>query len=302
MGRTEEHEASKEEDALRDAARRPYRDRQINFEVQNAPLRPLSDTYHRLMSGSWFQLLGLCFSAYLVAIAGFAVLFMLGGDCVDNARPGHFPDMFWFSVQTFSTIGYGGMAPSTIYAHVLVTLESFVGLFGVAMGTALIYSRFARPSARVIFTESLVVRERNGVPSLQMRIANERRNQVIDAQVNLSVLVEISSDEGERMRRMIPLRLERERAILFTMTWTLFHTIDEESPLYGLTPENIEDKAILFLATFGGTDDALMQPVFTRRFFLPEDVAFEHRFADVITYGEEHIHLDLGKINDIESL
>lgn len=299
MRGAEEKEGRKEEeDTLREVTRRPYHNRQINFTVENAPLRPLSDTYHRLMRGSWLQLLGLCFSAYLVAIAGFAVLFMLGGDCVENAQPGHFPDMFWFSVQTFSTIGYGGMAPSTVYAHALVTLESFVGLFGVAMGTALIYSRFARPSARVVFTESLVVRERDGVLSLQMRIANERRNQVIDARVNLSVLVQ----EEERMRKMIPLRLERERSLLFSMTWTLFHPIDEESPLYGLTPENIEDKAILFLATFGGTDDALMQPVFTRRFFLPEDVAFEHRFADVITFDDERLRLDLGKINDIEPL
>jgi len=181
-----------------------FREGRFNYEVYGAPLRPLSDMYYFLLSASWGRLLVLAFLAYVLINILFAVLFVLGGDCIENAEPGSFADAFWFSIQTFSTIGYGSMSPTTPYAHVLVTVESFAGLIGVAVGTGLIFAKFARPSARVAFSKQIVVYQRNGVPCLSFRLSNERGSRIVGARLSANVLLEEVSDEGHRMSTSRP--------------------------------------------------------------------------------------------------
>ena len=286
-----------------DIPRRPeFAGRRLNFEIRGAKMRPFSDAYHILMRGTWWQLILFCFGSYVILIGGFALLFLLGGDCVENAQAGSISDMFWFSVQTFSTIGYGGMAPKTIYAHALVTLESFVGLSAVALGTALLFTRFSRPVSRVIFSDKIVIHERDGVPTLQLRIVNERANYIFEAGVRLGMLCEDVSAEGVVSRRMVELELVRSSSPIFAMTWSLFHVIDENSPLYGVSPETVHDRVLLINATFTGTDDKLVQPLYTQRFYLAEDIAFDKRFADIITLTDGDTIVDLSKLHDVEDV
>src|SRR5439155_9491677 len=134
---------------------------------------------------------------------------------------------FFSSVQTMATIGYGGMAPIGIYANVLVTIEALVGLLGLAMATGLAFAKLSRPTARVLFSRVAVIAPRDGVRSLMLRMANERANQILEAQVHLALARTETTAEGERVRRLYDLELVRTRTPLFVLTWTVIHPIDE---------------------------------------------------------------------------
>ncbi|MEL6346746.1 MAG: ion channel [Myxococcota bacterium] len=261
----------------------------FRYSIVGQPNRPLSDLYHFLMRGSYWRLLIFSCMAYIIAIATFAVLFWLGGDCIEGAEPGRFSDMFWFSVQTFSTIGYGGLMPRTPYAHMLVLIESFIGLAGVAVVTALMYSRFARPMARLGFSEKAIVVPRDGTPTLQIRLANERHTPILDARVRVSLLVDDQTAEGQNLRRLVDLKLERSVTPLITLTWTVIHRLEGDSPLVGLTQDNVDERVIFILASFSGTDSALLQEVRTQYLYRPEEFVFGRHFMDMLEDAEEGV-------------
>lgn len=280
--------------------RMEYRGRSFHYQIVEQPQRPFSDLYHFLMRGSIWRLLIFSSGAYVISIAFFGGLFWLGGDCIEGARSGSILDSFWFSVQTFSTIGYGGFLPKTPYAHALVTVESFIGLAGVAVVTALLYSRFARPTARVSFAANAVVCERNGVPTLQVRLANERHTGVMDARIRLTIIVDTVTQEGQSMRRSIDLDLERDNIPILITNWTVIHRLDERSPLYGLSADNVHEKVILLMASFVGTDEALMQNVRVQYPFLADDIVFGRQFMDMIERHDEGLVMRWSKLNGLQ--
>lgn len=271
-----------------------------DYTITGQPLRPWSDLYHYLMRGSFVRVLAFASLSYVATIALFAILFFLGGDCVQGAESGSLLDDFWFSVQTFSTIGYGGMLPKTPYAHALVTIESFVGLAGVAVVTALMFSRFARPQARIGFSEQVVVCNRNGVPTLQFRIANERQNSIYDVHVRLHVLVEHVTAEGQSMQRLVELPLEVDETPIFILQLTVIHRLDPDSPLAGLSPENAAERLRFMVASFSGTDDALIQSVYARRLYTADDLAFGSRFEDMISREDTQLRMDYTRLSELK--
>jgi inward rectifier potassium channel len=206
----------------------------------------------------------------------------LGGDVVANARPGSFLDAFFFSVQTFSTIGYGSLGPSSLYADILVTIESFIGLVSVAIGTGLIFAKFARPSARIAYSNVAVIHEHNGVPTLQFRIANERTSEMLNASIKASILMEEVTAEGQMMRRFHELQLVRDSIPMFSLAFVMMHQITEDSPLYGLTPDNIHDHLLLLITSFEGTDTTFLQTVQARYLYRPQQIRFNEQFVDLI--------------------
>src|SRR5262249_21672410 len=157
----------------------------------------------------WFKVMLLVAGTYLGINAIFATLYLAGGDCIAGAAPRSLRDAFFFSVQTFSTIGYGVMAPKTLYASVVVTLEAFVGLVTVAMATGLMFAKFSRPTARVLFSDRIVLAPRDGKPTLMLRLANERGNDIIEASFRVTVLKAEVTAEGEMMRRVHDVPLVR---------------------------------------------------------------------------------------------
>lgn len=264
---------------------------------------PALDLYHRVLSARWRWLIFWIASLYLATNALFAWLFLLGGDTLENAQEGSFSDAFFFSVQTLSTIGYGGMSPKTPYAHFLVTVESFVGLLGMAIGTGLVFARFSRPTSKVAFSKNLVVQTRNGVPCLMFRVSNTRGNDIVEARVNLSIMRDDYTQEGEHLRRFYELKMERASTPMFNLTWTLIHVIDEESPLFGLSEDNISEKAANFVVVLLGMDDTFSQTVHARYVYTPEDVLFGFRFVDMLEdneRGEIVVHQD--RLNMVEPM
>jgi inward rectifier potassium channel len=271
----------------------------LRYEARGLRVTPLSDLYHFLMKTKWSSLLGAFGVIYCAVNALFASAYWVGGPgTVLNSRPGSFADDFWFSVETFATIGYGNMAPGTTYAHLLVTVESFAGMLAVALGTGILFAKFSRPMARVGFSKNAVVSQRNGQPCLMWRLANQRGNALLDASMQAHVLMDDISSEGHRMRRVHALELERTGMPMFTLAWTCIHHLDEKSPLFGLTLENAGERLVGLIVSFSGVDDTMVQTVHARQMYNPEDLRFGARFVDMIdnstpgTLVIDHAQLD----------
>jgi inward rectifier potassium channel len=281
---------------------------QLRYEVRGLRVTPLSDLYHFLMKSAWWKLLGAFGVIYIGVNALFALAYSLGGPgTVLNARPGSFADDFWFSVQTFATIGYGNLSPGTTYANLLVTVESFGGMLAVALGTGILFAKFSRPMARVAFSKNAVVALRNGQPCLMCRIANQRGNALLDASLQAHVLMDDISSEGHRMRRVHALELERSGMPMFVLAWTLIHHLDEKSPLYGLNLENVSERVVGLIVSFSGVDDTMVQTVHARQMYSVEDLRFGARFVDMIDNSQpgtlviDHSQLDELMVEDTSS-
>ncbi|MFT4979240.1 MAG: inward rectifier potassium channel, partial [Myxococcota bacterium] len=176
--------------------------------------------------------------------------------------------------------------PVAWHSNALATVESFIGLVIVAMGTGLVFSKFSRPSARVAFSDKMIVHSRNGVPCLMFRMANERTSQIVEAHLRVSVIKDEVTAEGHHLRRFYHLRLERESSPIFSLTWTAIHPIDENSPLAGLSAETLTSQLAAVVVTFTGIDDTFAQTVHARTSYQSSAVAFNHRFVDMIDRDE----------------
>ena len=247
------------------------------------PWEPQKDIYHFLLRRSWLEFFCAVALGFLAANAVFAVVYMSQPGGISSARPGSFEDAFFFSVQTMATIGYGTMAPVTRFAHIIVTVEALVGILTVALVTGITFSKFSRPSARIVFSEKMVIAPRNGVPHLMFRLANWRHNQVLEAQLRLILLVTERTLEGETLRRPHELPLVRERNALFSLTWLAMHKIDESSPFFGpdALPRLRAAGAQIFVSLYG-VDETVGQNIHARYPYSLDDIVWGARFADLL--------------------
>ena len=208
--------------------RRPQGDGGLTAPATIPPPRragPGGDLYHFLLRSTWLRLLVVLVVVSAGINALFALAYMATGDGIENARPGSFADAFFFSVQTLATIGYGKLVPRSLAANVLVALEALVGLLGLAMVTGLVFAKFSRPTARVLFSRMAVVSRRDGVPALMFRMANERGSGIVEAQVHVVLARNETTAEGEAVRRFYDLDLSRRQNALFALSWTVIHPI-----------------------------------------------------------------------------
>jgi len=251
----------------------------VSIGVRNAPLR---DVYHSLLVSTWGRFFALVLVAYLGANVVFALGYLAIGDGIEEARRGSFADAFFFSVQTMATIGYGKMAPRGVAANLLVTLEALVGLLGLALVTGLVFAKFSRPTARVLFSAHAVITTFDGVPALLFRMANERGNQIAEAQAHLVLLRTERTPEGEEVRRVHDLRLRRSQSAFFAFTWLVVHPLTPDSPLHGETAESLREKDVDLVASVTGLDETLSQSVHARHAWSPDQILWNHRFVDVL--------------------
>ncbi len=263
----------------------------------------LGDLYHRLLKLPWWAfLLGLA-AVYLGLNLLFALLYLLGAGAIANARPGAFSDAFFFSVETISTIGYGQMSPGTFYGNVVMTAEAMFGLTFLAGSVGLLLARFTRPTARVMFSRVAVVTTYNGVPTLSLRIANQRRNQILEAQVSVTLVRDERTIEGEWMRRFYDLQLVRQRSPIFAMSFTVMHAIDGASPLSNATASSLAAEEAELVVTVTGIDETMSQAVHARTSYLAHEVLWGRRFADVFTETEDgRLAIDYRRFHDTEPI
>jgi inward rectifier potassium channel len=269
-------------------------------EIRNRRRNPL-DVYHWLLTTSWAVFAAVGLGSYLTLNALFALLYLLDPHGIDHARVGSFADAFFFSVETIGTIGYGVMAPGDLYANIVMTAENFVGLTFVAVSTGVIFARVSRPTARVIFSRNAIITRHEGQPTLMLRAANERANQILEAEVTLSVTKQRRTAEGQIMRRFEDLKVTRARSPLFALTWAIMHVIDETSPLYGETIERMEEEGLQIIVVLSGVDETFAQRIHARAAYLPEDILWDKRFADVIIYDDDGRRIiDYGRFHHVE--
>jgi inward rectifier potassium channel len=259
------------------------------------------DVYHTLLTLQWWQFFLSVGLAFVLANAVFACAYALSPGSIANARPGSFEDAFFFSVQTMATIGYGLMAPATRFGHVLVTIEAIIGVLGFALITGITFSKFSRPTARVLFSRYAVIGPRDAVPHLMFRMANYRHNTILEAQLRVILLVEEVTLEGQVMRRPLELPLVRDRNSTFILSWTAMHPIDDKSPFFG--PNALarlrERKAELFLS-LTGTDETFAQTVHARTSYQLDDIMENSYFADVLTIAADGVRvIDYGRFHDV---
>jgi inward rectifier potassium channel len=265
--------------------------------------RRMDDFYHFVMNARWSLVLVCIAIAYILTNIFFACLYLLGGDCIHSAEPGSFADSFFFSVQTMATIGYGAMAPKTMYAHLLVTVEAIMGLFGTALATGVVFAKFARPTARVTWSDVALLTKRNGVPHLVLRVANARENQIVEASIRMSALKFEVTTEGERMRRYYDMPLVRSQNPIFAMTWTVMHPIDEKSPLYQMSFADMLQGRIEVLVILTGLDSTFGQTIHARFAYSMEDFKENAKFKDIVIElpdGTRQVNLD--RISDWEPI
>ncbi|MYM95680.1 ion channel [Duganella vulcania] len=259
------------------------------------------DIYHWMLTLSWPRFFLLVGVLYMVTNVGFALAFYLVPGSVSNARPGSFLDTFFFSIETLATVGYGYMNPGSTYGHIVASTEILLGMVEVATVTGLLFARFSRPTSRIMFSDVAVVTPFNGVPTLMLRTGNERGNLILEASVRATLIRREMTLEGQIFTRFYDLELERERSGVFALTWTILHKIDESSPFWGKTKEDLQKEGATLSVAVSGTDDTLNDFVHARQTYAAEHIFFNHHFADIMSDkldGNVRI-LDYSKFHDI---
>ena len=257
--------------------------------VEGAAAHPFRDAYHSLIEMSWPAALAAIGAGFLLINAVFAVGFMITGGIASSS--GSFTDSFFFSVQTMGTIGYGGMVPTTFAANVLVVAEAVVSLIVTALSTGIVFARFSRTTAEVVFSRTACISPVDGVPTLAFRIGNDRSNAIFDAKVRVIFVRTDKTKEGQVLYRMLDLPLVRSETVTLERSFTIQHRIDEESPLYEATRASCEEHS--------GTDDISLQPVYARHTYFPRDIGWGRRLADVLREREDgKLVLDVRKFHD----
>jgi inward rectifier potassium channel len=257
------------------------------------------DIYHLVLTLTWPQFAGMILGIYLLINLIFAGLYLLGGNCIAELVSGSFTDHFFFSVETLATVGYGHAYPATLYGHCVATLEILVGLFGLAVLTGLIFVRFSRPTARIRFSNVAVIAPFNGTPTLMVRLANLRHHAMVEAEFRLLYMRDELTKEGEDVRRFYPLQLQFRHLISFPAALTLRHEINQTSPLFGLTPDDLKLTDSRMLVSIVCVDPVIQAPVQTQTEYVHEQIAWNQRFAEIYTEDAAGRYtIDFSKFDD----
>lgn len=273
----------------------------IAHRIAGRPRWHWSDSYHLLLTLSWPRFFTLVAGFYLLINLLFAAAFYAMPGAVANARPGSFTDVFFFSIETLATVGYGYMNPGSLYGHVVASIEILVGMLSIAIMTGLLFARFSRPTARVTFSNMIVVTTFNGVRTLMLRAANQRNNLILEATVRASLVKKEQTQEGETFYRIHDLKLERDRTSAFALSWTVMHKIDQTSPLFGITHDELIAAEATINIAISGVDETLNDTVHARRDYEPEQLAFGFRFVDILFEQSNGVWaVDFSKFHEVQ--
>ncbi|MBX7244031.1 MAG: hypothetical protein K1X53_00945 [Candidatus Sumerlaeaceae bacterium] len=282
------------------------RDGTFNVRRRGLALKQSLSIYHTLLTTSWPRFFGFVIANYLVVNLIFAGLYLLAGPEGLHGTSGttsadRFHDAFFFSVQTLSTIGYGRISPVNLWANLLVTVESFMGLMGLALATGMCFARFSRPVAHIQFSRNALIAPYRGITALELRIINTLNNQLIETRAKV-MFARLTEESGRKVRRFFPLPLERNDVMFFPLQWTIVHPITETSPLYGLGPADLAAMDAEFLILLTGTDETFSQSVHARSSYKHNEIVFGARFTSMfVNEGEGKIQVDMRKLDDFES-
>ena len=281
-----------------------------SFNVERSGLRFSSSfsAYHAMLTIPWWQFFFATAILYLVVNAAFATAYLacgpgaLGSEAVGMEYHTYLR-AFFFSVQTLSTIGYGQVVPVGTAANTLVTLEALVGLLGFAIVTGLLFARFSRPTAKMLFSRHALIAPYQNITAVEFRVANARSNELIEVSAKV-LLSRFEQIDGVRTRRYYQLELELSGVTFLPLTWTVVHPINERSPLYLETPESLRASQSEFLVLLSGFDETFSATVHTRTSYIPDEVLWGYRFANAFVLGRatsNRVKVDMRQFDKVES-
>jgi inward rectifier potassium channel len=258
-----------------------------------------ADISHRCMTATWPAFIGGAALVFVVFNAVFASFYWIGDQPISNVPGGAYIDYLYFSIETLSTAGYGDMHPQTHYGHFIAAVELFTGIFSMSLMTGLIFARFSRPNARLLFADNPVISNHDGKPTLMIRLANERHNIIGNATAKLWLLRNVVNVEGASHRRFYELPLVRNEHPALALSWTLFHIIDENSPLHQQSAEDLDAMSVSLSVVVSGYDIVATQTVHARRSYNHADILFGRNYADILgTQEDGRLRLDYGRFNE----
>ena len=282
-------------------------DGSFNVERSGLGLLETIAPYQLLLTVSWPGFLAVVTLIYLAFNLLFAVAYLacgpkalLGADA--DMLGGRFARAFFFSVQTFATIGYGQIGPSGLAANLLVTAEALAGLMFQALATGILFARFSRPTASILFSRQAVVAPYNDGLSLQFRIANRRRNEIIQLEAQVIFSAKAPDGLGGLVRRYTLLPLERNKVTFFPLSWTIVHPINDTSPFHGKTSADLEGAQAEILVLLSGIDDTYAQTVHARSSYRADEILWNARFTTMFTQtdGRSHLSVDISRLHDVD--
>jgi len=283
------------------------KDGTFNSRRTGLPFWETFNFYHYLVGVSWFKFSLIIFSGYVTLNLLFAVVYyLLGVDThllgvIANSEFDKFMESFFFSAQSFTTVGYGRISPVGMWTSSIAAFESLVGLMCLAIATGLFYGRFSKPVSKVLYSKNAVITSFQDVTAFQFRIANEQKSELIDVEVR--VMFSILRDENSNTpnRKYYNLKLEFSKINFFSLIWTVNHVIDSESPLYGLTTDDLTKGHAEFLILLQGYDDTFMSTVHSRSSYRHNEILWNTKFANVYGFDDNgRTTVALDKISDVE--
>jgi inward rectifier potassium channel len=262
---------------------------------------PLRDAYHALLRLRWPTALALIVLGYLALRVVFALAYLAVGG-IANARPGPFVDAYAFSIQTMGTIGYGAMYPATRAADALVVAESVAGLLVTAVATGLVFAKVSLGTARVAFARPAAIAPIDGVPTLMIRLGNERGNLIVEATIHVVLTRTEETPEGLTVYRLHELKLVRDRAPGLTRSLTVTHRIEPGSPLHGRTPAMAQAEEIELSVTVVGLDNVTSQTVQAQHRYFDNEIVWGAHYADILSeLPDGDMLLDLRRFHELEA-
>ena len=291
----------------------PKRPRPIPSKVNSRSVQKKSgvkrhlweDLYHRLLSISWPGFFGLLGLSYVVINLFFGLIYFgLGRDGLtglQSTSPAQFlAECFFFSVQTFSTIGYGHISPASFMVNLIVAVQALMGLLSIGLMSGLFFSRFSRPTSRVRFSKVALITSYMNKTTLMFRMANARFNHIVEASIHVTLAMNTTTPEGIEWRQMQDLALGRNRTALFTLSWTVLHVIDEKSPLANLSLEDLQARKAQLLVSILGFDETFSQDIHARASYGPDAFVFDRQFVDIVRYDSEEVFVDINHISELQ--
>ncbi len=279
------------------------RDGSFNVRREGLSFWRSMSAYHWLLTMAWWKFMALTAVSYLAINLLFAIAYLSSGPtalrAVGSNVESSFLQAFFFSVHTFSTVGYGSILPASVAANVVVTVESLVGLLSFALATGIIFARFSRPTAQILFSENAVIAPYEDNQAFMFRIANARHNQLIEVSAKV-LLTRFENENGARMRKYYQLKLERNSVTFFPLTWTVVHPIDATSPVANATSEQLAESNAEFLVLLTGTDETFSQKVHARSSYRYNEVVCAARFVNLFSKQGSEVIVDMRKFHDVE--
>ncbi|MBC85801.1 MAG: ATP-sensitive inward rectifier potassium channel 10 [Bdellovibrionaceae bacterium] len=260
------------------------------------------DPYHRVLTLPWSAFFTISVVAFLSINGIFALLYMQDPGGIANLNSDRFLDYFFFSIESISTIGYGNWYPQTTYTHMVMSAQVFFGVMNIALATGIVFAKFSLPTNKIVFSDKLILGQHDGKLALMFRAANERNNQIVDAKVSFNLIWNETTQEGMAMSRFKTLFVKNRHTPLFSLSWLIHHEVNEDSPIFGKSLEDLKNNGAMIIATITGIDGTLSQNIYGQTTYYPNQILEGHQFVDMLSSDENGIVVHYDKISETEAI